>query len=641
MMSLKIKNNPQFLQEEIINYLVEIINKYHKEHNEKLLLILVTRKGYWVYKYLEQRIQTKLDKKSIKISVISDRYVMKDPDFLCIKDKYVIVFDDTINNGNKMFFYYALFLKKGAKEVYPCVYAVTTEYLRKIEENVFDERRYLEYGRVVRHEHLTKKRTMREAENTYNSFQNSIQWKKIYTADEAAQISAMEMNWIQDALMPFVMDLPMLVYEKGKESGQKEIVFSKEQWENLCRRTGEWEFVFSENADYLKTYSYNGFFRLNDDLLDERFEHTFFDFVVKCKYRNDNANVYAVFVPYAIVRSFYFEDVWQCFQCLFEGTEYYDDMISSILEEDMDLERAVLKKMEENHNWGRALTRANIYYISMYIGCLFQEHVQKKAKKILSFDKKIMEENTISSFINTIGKIWDTFKGVDYRNKLLLCKKTRKVQPINLLEMKREELKKATEREIENYIQFRIINMQRDAHEIRDLVLTIETIENEVDSRYFFENKSQRKNCITKAIFRLTEDSRLGNEIILDNGEKVMYRGFRKGENCEVFFPRNFIWIYVYAYALFLIKGEDLYKDNIDNILQKAEIFLKKENYIPGLVSESEFAFYKQYLLHLNDPHEQIQNKIHLLDSYDDQTMRLGEQLIINEAFENVKHWLQ
>lgn len=640
-MSLKIKNNPQFLQEEIINYLVEIIDKLKKEHNGKLLLILVTRKGYWVYKYLEQRIWARLDKKGIKISVISDRYVMKDSDFSCIKDKYVIVFDDTINNGNKMFFYYVLFSKKGAKKVYPCVYAVTTEYLRKIEENIFDERRYLEYERVVRHDHLTQKRILKETEDSYIHFQNSIQWKTIYSADEAAQISAMEMNWIQNALMPFVMDLPMFVYEKGKESGKKEIVFSKEQWENLCLRTGEWEFIFSENPDYLKTHSYNGFFRLNDTLLDERFEHTFFDFVVKCKYRTDNANVYAVFVPYAIVRSFHFEDVWQCFHCLFKGTEYYDDMTFSISEEDKDLEYAVLKKMEENHNWGRALTRANIYYISLYIGCLFQEHVQKKAGKELIFDKKIMIENTTTSFINTVEKIWNTFESVDYRNRLLLCKKTREVKPINLSEIELGELKKATEREIENYIQFRMVNMQRNACEIRDLVLTIETIEWEVDKKYIFENKNQRKNCITKAIFRLTEDSRLGNEIILDNREKVVYRGFRKGENCETFFPRNFIWVYVYAYALFFIKGEDLYKDNIDDILQKAEAFLKKENYIPGLVSESEFVFYKQYLLHLSDPHEQIQNKIHLLDSYDDQTMKPGERLIIKEAFKNVEQWLQ
>lgn len=640
-MSLKIKNNTKFLQEEIINYLVEIINEYHKEHRKDLILVLVTRKGYWVYKYLEERIRKKLDEIGIQITVISDRLVMKDPDFSCIKDKYVIVFDDTINNGNKMFFYYALFQKNGAKKVYPCVYAVTTEYLRKIEENVSDGRKYLEYGRVVRHEQLTQKRTIQEAETVYNDFQDSVRRKRIYTADEAAQISAMEMNWIQDTLMPFVMDLPMFVYEKGKESGKKEIVFSKEQWENLCRRTGEWEFVFSENADYLKTHSYNGFFRLKDDLLDERFEYSFFDFVVKCKYRNDNTNVYAVFVPYAIVRSFYYEDVWQCFKCLFEGTEYYDNMILSIPEEDVDLEHAVLKKIEESHNFGRALTRANIYFISMYIGCLFQEHVQKKTEKTLSFDKKIMEENTTLSFIDTVSKIWDTYKSVDYRNRLLLCNKTRMVDPINLAERERGGLKKATEKEIENYIQFRMINMQRDVHEIRDLVLTIETIEKEVDSSYIFESKSQRKNCITTAIFRLTEDSRLGNEIILDNREKVVYRGFRKGENSEVFFPRNFIWVYVYAYALFLIKGADLYKENIHDILQKAEIFLKKENYIPGLVSENDFSFYKQYILHLSDPHEQIQNKIHLLDSYDDQTMKLGERLIIKESFENVEQWLQ
>lgn len=49
-MSLKIKNNTEFLQE-------EIINEYHKEHRKDLILVLVTRKGYWVYKYFEERIR--------------------------------------------------------------------------------------------------------------------------------------------------------------------------------------------------------------------------------------------------------------------------------------------------------------------------------------------------------------------------------------------------------------------------------------------------------------------------------------------------------------------------------------------------------------------------------------------------------
>lgn len=61
--------------------------------------------------------------------VVSDRLVMKDPDFPCIKDKYVIVFDDTINNGNKMFFYYALFLKNGVKKVCKRKIASTLTFL--------------------------------------------------------------------------------------------------------------------------------------------------------------------------------------------------------------------------------------------------------------------------------------------------------------------------------------------------------------------------------------------------------------------------------------------------------------------------------------------------------------------------------
>ena len=118
-------NNIYHTIDKIEEYLEKLINEY-----EINIIIEITRKGYWVTKLADRKVNRRLSKlmKNKKIRRISDRYLMKCLDFDEFKDKSILIFDDTMNNGNLLFFYYALLKEKGAKKVIPCVYALNTHY---------------------------------------------------------------------------------------------------------------------------------------------------------------------------------------------------------------------------------------------------------------------------------------------------------------------------------------------------------------------------------------------------------------------------------------------------------------------------------------------------------------------------------
>lgn len=118
-------NNIYHTIDKIEEYLEKLINEYEID-----IIIEITRKGYWVTKLADRKMNRRLSQimKNKKIRRISDRYLMKCLNFDAFKDKSILIFDDTMNNGNLLFFYYALLKEKGAKKVIPCVYALNTHY---------------------------------------------------------------------------------------------------------------------------------------------------------------------------------------------------------------------------------------------------------------------------------------------------------------------------------------------------------------------------------------------------------------------------------------------------------------------------------------------------------------------------------
>lgn len=646
--------NLKKFRSEIVSFFCEKFNQYEIGKNKKRIFLAVTRKGYWLYKNVEEDVQKILKEgdpeSNFEIRIYSDRRILKDLDFNLIHGKDVILFDDSINNGNNLFFFYTLFLKHEAASVTPLVYAMSTEYVSNMEPDhqVCPQTKYLEYKRVYRKELEDRKseaELREDAGKKYSGFNMCLQHQKVMTSSEISKFSLQQLLLAQDCLSPFVMDLPMLRSDKQDIHGNKYILFSKQEWGLITDKTKTWEYISNVYSELPREINCD-YFRLSDRLLNEQFENTFFDFVVKCKHKTEEENVKAVFVPFAIVKSYTYKDAWQCFSIMFAGTEYFnyiqrfiDDHARSDKAEPLEI-RAVAY-MGENHNFGRAIMRAVIYFVSMYIGQVFIEMIWKLTGKELTLDEDIMRDHHIKEFNNTVKNIWAEFDRDQFEERLLQCQNTNTIAAINCKIATDGERIQAKPYDVEQYIHFRAIETKYQETSRRDRLLTIETIEKEVDSQFLFESFKDRKAAITKAILLLLETSCIGNELLLDNEKRVIYRGFRTGETSEILFRRTFFLVYAYAYALYYLKGVEGYKENIVSLMDYIEQFFRQEGYLESVFYEKEFEMYRHYFISMKNPHEQIPSKNYLIDLYANNVTKYGGQIFVEQAADTVENLCQ
>lgn len=636
-MSRKVKNNQEFIKEDMKEFLEKIVEE-HSRQNQNIILVPVSKDSYWVYKLLRPEMSENIS----HVRVWGYKYLSQPTAFEEISPgTCVILFDlHVVSDDEKLYSYYKLLKQEGITDVYAYAYGVSTEYLRKLEQGVLN-------------------RSKRERRYPY--FRDELKWRKyskIYDPSEASHISIMEMKWIHNALLPFKENSPVV---KCKNE------ISLSEWEVICRRNAYWEFI--QTNSLIDSDVLSGFFILNiNDSITERFNNSISYFFVNCTYKIEKGKVYAVFVPCAIASAFYSQDIWQCFETLFKETEYFEEIMQF-----MEKKYIKVKEFCENQNLAAAITEAVICFLNIFNLMEFKEMLSKIIKKELSFDLDvdIMKENNMASFVNTINKIWTSYKLLEVYNKILGCKKMKKVV-FKYDTIDRYQTQKATQDKIENHIQFRMIKTGS---------IPLVTMEKEIDDLYLFYKLSEKKAFVIGSFLMLEKDYRISSRISSKIGlelerrrENIIYKEERRiynnktyletweiqeednviyweiqaEDNCDILFYDDFIYLYDYAFALFFSvpyyedRSEDdgsEYKNNISNILQKAEAFMTKNETI-AIIDQDHFPLYKEYLMSLEDPRNQIMNKMYLLEPYEEKTMKLGQRLIIKDAFENIEYWL-
>ncbi len=219
---MKIKNI-YHTQGKIEEYLEKII----KEH-EIDIIINITRKGYWVSELVDCESERKISRllKEKKIRKISDRYLMKCLNFKEFEGKRILIFDDTMNNGSLLFFYYALLKEKGAKEVIPCVYALNTHYDSQSPE-IVKSRRW-GYERTIRSKIQDEIQPVSEHEieqgfqKCRKEFEKKLSCCIWMSPAEIGRLSVTETLWFQKNVMPMVVDLPIYSRRKNPVSGKQD-----------------------------------------------------------------------------------------------------------------------------------------------------------------------------------------------------------------------------------------------------------------------------------------------------------------------------------------------------------------------------------------------------------------------------------
>lgn len=630
----------------IEEYIVKLIEKYFvsadleqdgQEKTAKNVLILITRKGYWLFKHISKskRIQNLIEER--KVVFVTDRFILKES-YGWVKGKNIYIFDDTITNGNNLFFFYSIFKKHGAREVIPIVYAASTEFFKKKS----DESKFLQYRRAHRSTFMLEKYPEAKCEQEFKDLKKVLKYAKILTPDEVALLSIRELLWFQEGTEPMVMDLPVFRYSNRECT--ESIIISKEQYSKICEWNREWEFI-KNTYEELDSVINCDFFQLNDLLLYEKFKNLFFNFVVKCKtHQLDDERIQIVFIPFAMIKSSDFMGTWQCFKELLYGTEYYNEVYSKIPKSDEEGnidDSDIISYMKRNHNFCTGIYRAVVFSLSNYIAYRFQEKIHNDIGIDLYLDEEYLKNNSNSKFVNTFLQEYKQFDKETYLSKIRRSSFVNK--PIRLkLNSSFVEKKEAVDiNKIELYVRERILRTRYIKNTYEKGIVTIEDLEDELEERFYFNSDVEKRIYLTKILILLLELSCSGNDIRVSNENKTIYRGFKAGENSEILMAPGGKWIYPYVYAYYFYADEDFFKDNFGDFKSWVVTKFTESGYMNTIISSENLQYFLRYYEGIEKEHlyEQVMSKCYLLDDYLKKKDTVYGRFFVENAFSSVFEW--
>ena len=657
---IQTQDNKYLRAEEMKKYLLEIAEQMEPGD----CLILITRKGYWDYKVLiEQELQEKIGK---KIYVFSDRYLTKCLDFSVFaagesgKPKRIIIFDDTMNSGVNLFFYYAYFRKKvqglmgELKEIIPVTYALNVEY--EFENN--SSLMIREYSRLCREEEWNEERKA-EAINVITDFNKVLQWKVRLTSESITEIRNKEIVMFQEHLSPMVVDLPIASCMKinGKNTipaymNHKDalgIEMTDAQFEKLKSGNEKWEYVenhFSQQGIEADC----SYFQFKENVVWGDAGKILHDCIVKCEYkRMDTGKVRLVFVPFAIMKSMTFSDVVSYFFKLLDGTSYYEEIYDyfgcpNLEVDEMPYNERVLDTMKKNHNLCRNMYRTIIFYFSYFIFQHFKEYVSECAEIEMDFDWDFMKDSFSESFIRSFKETCEdsSYDISEFIFRFWCLPEAQEVDPVDIKIPENKQKRKADETSMIRMLDERLLEGKNvvDGH-LRQRVYTIETMLYEFEKAYLFQSQQEKQKLTTKIITSMLETSRFGNEIYVDNEDMIIYRGFRYGENSELLFLPGMEYFYAYIYAFYYYVGKENYSQLYAEFIDNVKTLFQKENYIGTLIEQDIFEFLKKYFGKLNrkNVEESIMNKFFVLKA-DRKKKGITMNTFVKRVFAQVKNWI-
>lgn len=623
-----VKQNNYFLSKQAIRgYFEKYLNQ---EKDSWEVFVLINRKGYWDYRVVfpdASRFTRANERGQI---VVSDRLLEKLPNEelnKLLKGKKVIVYDDSLTNGANLFFYYLLCRYFGARSVVPVVYALNTEFPSQRSRQLM----LREAGRI--------NNSFWEGEDAknkaINEFETTLSYQLLLGNSDIDRMSVWQTRLFQKELSPLVMDLPILNHVK--ESKEKKIKLTRDQFRALCADNDpQWNFV--ENEVYDGAYTIQAsYFHFQSQLLNKQFKYLFHDFVVKCKYEKKGDAVFAVFTPFAIVKSITFENAFRCFKLFYKDTIYGMKILHYFPGEEYSS-----KIMEEDHNLCRALFRAVIFRLSDYIGRKFQQYVDKILGIELEYDWNIMEDNFDYDFIKTQLKLYDEFNEEQFRKLVYRYVTDSQIDAVNTRLVDGNEKSYASLDAVKCYVKERIIGIKYDmTSPLEKRIYTLETMEEELEDRFYFEDEEMKRRYITCTVLSFLETNIFSNLIFSSNKEHVLYRGFRYGENSEILLHEDLWFFYAHLYAYYVELHGTGIKENYSKFMNWLETYLIEKEYMGLWISETGFHFLKNYFGKESEEElgVEIKRRRYWVDSSEYGEENAVKLDMLAEAANSIKRW--
>lgn len=537
-------------------------------------VILITKKSFWSYQVLKDELGEIKNKNGQKIQFLSDRFFQKIVDFGSYNNKKIAIIDDTMNTGSAIREFYKLMRKQCDKsKIIPIICFLNDNYIPK-------EWKKDQYDRDF-HKDLIVMHKVRPA--------------------LIGKMCIFETITFHEQLIPYIVDLPVLEWKDQNGCWQRKFKFSTEAFEKLCAGNIFWEF---HRCDYRLIPGIEieaGYFSFANPLLQMKFGSFLSEIVIKVQYQKTETEVEAVFTPFAMMRSVKAEELEWCFEILFADTKY---RIARPSEEEVKL------------NYYTALYRAVVYCLSFYGGLKFTGYLNVSSPIRLHNEKQFTDE-----FYQSIHKIFDISSEKEF-NETGFLRRVILLPEFTVVESQEKTNFADREKRIVDYseddwyafLYERIIYAKRNFHERRHL--TCEEFEQSMANRVGAHGDDREQALATRLQLEALNKSILSNYLFFDERRRVVYRGYRYGENSELLLPYDARLFYQAISTYYDIVRTEGYFRALTFFYINFREFLERNGWFGYLITERQFQFFARYFGSLpeKDLECQIDNKRYLLE---------------------------
>lgn len=547
------------------------------------VLLLNTKKGYWLYKVFEREEDVQ------SVAVFSDRYAQKLIDYSLFQKKLIYLVDDTLIHGNGLFDTYKLLVNKAGNKnediqyICPIVFALHEDINPKEKEN-------------------------NAKEKLEQMFWSSLQYYIKMTDQEIGDFCISVTDLLHSAGVPYVIDLPYLKDERCPDSTTNfEVVLTKEQFQELQKNTALWKFRW--NSFHVREVNFlQGFvIHMENEPLLSAVQDCFIDFIVTGTYTEDtDGNIHIVFVPFAMAKSASIERIkllWQVFADIIDIQPDY-----KLPDKDTDKETA-------NRIWPRPF-RECIYLLSMVIAERFKKHLKSLTDISLAYNYDIIEEHFPGNFAQRaqeLEKKLSTDPDSIYQKLLLLAdsvpadKEMYNFAKVNNFIKDVPEKEKYNQEKAYNII-LDVIQEQRKNifHDKGLTLLEVDDIHRLLTERFFFENKNEERHALSQIIAAFLHSSVFGNRLQVSEDGKMIIKGFRYGENSDLALPflnLGFYWAVVLTVDNI---GKEKMRASYDRFVSNLGRMFEKTGLLGSYISEDDFQNNNKYFKNV------IENNLHL-----------------------------
>lgn len=519
------------------------------------------------------------------IKVYSDRYLMKSLDLDFLEGEKIVLVDDSLITGKHLRRSIQIIQERTkVSEIIPRIFAAEECWNLQPELKIT--------GKV-----------------------KTVNWHILYSYSDILKLSSIESLLFYYCEIPYMIELPVLQDIREKEISYS-ILFQKDEFELLKISNNIWEYYDCPQLGYLQNDMTSGVLVFKNHIFKKKFSNFIQNMVVRLQILNEDTGIKIIFIPFAILKSVKFEELYDFFQILYEDTSYLISI--KLYEEECKNRRLCFEKMAST-----AIYRAVVYSLSLYIGKELKEYLKICFSKKLVFCNDLYKYNFESSFCKSVEQI------IEETHEKYIFRVLRQKRFLSI--PCRPELEHFSERYfLQKYDYKRVYNFMLEV--INDLhhesvnqgeniessgveLITIEEFEQLFTHCFYMEDYGNVDNCMSRCICSMLCQGVFVNELRYEEDSHVIYRGFSYGENSDAFYDISAKVFYAAVLKYYELIGKE-YTNKYHFFVMNLYRFFKENMLFDSFISESEFNFYAKYFRNAGEEkfQYQIENKRFLLD---------------------------